>query len=72
MTSSNQGDDDTIRVKRRRPAGPSDSGPRERAEAPQRQQPDEGSAGAPAGVGTAAQAGSDFLPSGRPKEGRVA
>ena len=52
MTSSNQGDDDTIRVKRRRPAGPSDSGPRERAEAPQRQRPDEGGAGEPAGGGT--------------------
>jgi len=45
MTSSNQGDDDTIHVKRRRPAGPSDSGPRERAEAPQREQPDESGAG---------------------------
>jgi hypothetical protein len=52
MTSSNPGDDDTIHVKRRRPAGPSDSGPRERAEAPQRQQPDEGGAEAPVSSGT--------------------
>jgi hypothetical protein len=52
MTSSNQGDDDTIHVKRRRPAGPSDSGPRERAEAPERQRPDESGAAAPSGGGT--------------------
>jgi Clostripain family len=55
MTSSNSGDDDTIRVKRRRPAGPSDTGPRERAETPQRQRPDEGGAEPPASVGTGAR-----------------
>jgi hypothetical protein len=52
MTSSSQNDDDTIRVKRRRPSGPSDSGPRERAEAPKRRRTDDGGGAEPAGGGS--------------------
>jgi hypothetical protein len=37
------GQDDTVVVRRRRPSGQSDGGPRERADAPQRRRPDAGS-----------------------------
>ena len=55
MTSFIAFDDDTVRVKRRRPSGPSDSGPRERAEAPRRRRQQEGGMEGPSSGGIGGQ-----------------
>ncbi|HAM46036.1 MAG TPA: hypothetical protein DCM67_13575 [Propionibacteriaceae bacterium] len=49
------GDDDSVHVKRRRPDGPADTGPRERAEAPRRRRSEGSGTEEPAGGGPSGQ-----------------